>query len=855
MVIPFNDCIARPAEGARPPQLLRDHLFQVAEQWENNVGLYDKCNGPNTNVPKILCRLGGLLHDAGKARASWQKYVNNSQYSKKGKVFHSPVGAALFFYVSKKLVPCVESGFVTEKQVSSTDISVLRVGITLDIAGHHGEIRDINENTPWEPGFSLDHFDEMDLDGLFAFIVNNLGLSEMNLTAEEAVMYISKQAPSEWHKLSLVTLPKLRYQITRSPKRYHEAAKRCLKLRTSGLIVADRFDAARVVRTYLSPEMAGIASVKVANYLESKSHSALEGRANKELVSIRGTAQDYAVSAYLKHPEEGIYRLNLPTGLGKTMASLRVALTACAHGATERVIYVAPYISILSQATSEIRSATGLEVIQHHHLSVLESSDENEDVYLLTMESWQAPVVTTTFNQFFLALFPRRAQQTLRLDALRNAFIIVDEAQIIDAGVWKVFLKMIESLVEQVNCQVLFITATMPPVENGLSKAPFSLSPENIEVKPRYEVVKEPEVFDSDRLIDEVVSTLTEGKHVAVVLNTVKNTSRLFSLLQDKLCDIGMLEGTRLYHLSGAMTPLHKSYVIEAIRNDLEFSGTIKGFVKDALPDCTEQIRQPSGEWCLGDLKENGYHYPVAVVCTQVLEAGVDLSFDCIFRELPIMPSIVQVAGRANRHGEKESLSQVRVFRFVDDHGKEPRDYVYRSSVWREETDRILDQTGGWLESDSSGLLEEFFEECYERAPGEAFLDWLVDCAVGNGSALRRVVPFEEYRKPIDVFLPLEDWITPSIKDVMKSFGIDGVDGIYDRYLEPGFVSNMPFVKRKRFFALMQHFTVPVDWKTAKRIADRHGDSTLWRLIDCDYYDRHTGLSDVGVSDFSYYEI
>ncbi len=834
VVIQFGKCIARPAEGGKPPQLLCDHLFQVAERWGNAKKSSCGVKGEEAKMYQELLRLGGLLHDAGKARASWQDYIRSTKKSGRGRVFHSPAGAALFFYASKKLLEaCVSEGVVTEDYVRSTEISALRAGVTLDIAGHHGGIKDVEGIPPWEGGFSLDQLEEMDIDGLFDFVLGHTGVPEMELTAQEAVMYINEKASEDWHKLSLVTLPRLRREILRAPDRYSEAARRCLKLRTSGLIIADRLDAAGVKESCLCPETAKAAIDKVSKYLEGKSFSALRDGAAQDLVCMRKTAQDYAISTYLERPREGIYRLNLPTGLGKTMASLRVALAACAQGFAQRIVYVAPYISILSQATSEIRAATGLEVIQHHHLSVLDLPDKAEDTYLLTMESWQAPVVTTTFNQFFLSLFPRRAQQTLRLGALQNAFIIIDEAQIIDAGAWKLFLKMTESLVKEVGCQVLFITATMPPVENGLSRAPFSLTDKNVRVRPRYEIIQEHESFDSDRLVSEVVSSLAGGKHVAVVLNTVKNVSRVFSLLQERLCVPGMLDGVRLHHLSGAMTPLHKSYVIDTIRKDLEF----------------KQSSETSGP----GREEVSRVVPVVVVSTQVLEAGVDLSFDCIFRELPVMPSIVQVAGRANRHGEKHSPSQVRVFRFLDENGKEPRIYVYKSPVWREETDRILDDTGSWRENESSKLLETFFEECYSRAPGEAFLDWLVDGAVGNGSALRRVVPFEEQSKPIDVFVPLGEWITPSTTCVMESFGISSAEDIYNKYLEPGFVAKMSFIDRKRFFALMQHFTVSVDWKKAMRIADRHDDSPVWLLVNLDYYDRQTGLADVGVSDFSHY--
>lgn len=848
VVIPFGECIARPGMPGRPPQLLSDHLLSVARNW---VLLSRECYSDEAAAACLkqeLLVLGGLLHDAGKARASWQEYILSSSADKRGRVFHSPTGSALFFYVSHVfLSKCVEKGFVTQTEVHSSEVRAFRAGIALDIASHHGELKDLEDEPPWDRGFFQEHLDEIDLSGLFRFLEMNVSIGRLDLSAEGARTYLNGEALDEWNRLSLITIPKIKRELMKSRDRYLEAARRCVKVRTSGLILADRFDAGRLERSFLSSDMAEAAISKVNLYLNEKASRALLGGASEDIVATRREAQEYAVAKYLEYPDEGIYRLNLPTGMGKTMASLKVALNACAHGITERIVYVAPYISILSQATDEIRKSTGLDVIQHHHLSSLGSYGSNddsqeqhdrlrsdghvdlvEDDYLLTMESWQAPVVTTTFNQFFLALFPKRAQQTLRISALRNAFIVIDEAQIIGANAWKLFLHMVEAVVEEMGAQVLFITATMPPVENGLSKPPFSLTYDQVRVRPRYVVESEKEVFDVARLVEALIESIAEGDNVAVVMNTINGAAKVFSTLQKQLTEMQMADHVQIYHLSGAMTPLHKSYVIDLVRSVLE-----------------SNARVPSSS--------SGFR-PVVVVSTQVLEAGVDLSFDRVYRELPVLPSIIQVAGRANRHGEKSDPSQVRVFRFVDERGIETRRYVYKSAIWREETDRIVEATSGWGEEDSARLLEMFFLECYSRAPAETFLEWLIEGAAENGKALRSVVPFEEYSKPVDVFVPIEDWVTPLISKAMRSFGADIPDDMYNRYLEPGFVAQMSFLERKRFFAVMQHFTVSVDWRKAMRIADGVSGTSLWRLVDTRYYDLCTGLADITESDFAYFE-
>src|SRR5690606_21637679 len=124
-------------------------------------------------------------------------------------------------------------------------------------------------------------------------------------------------------------------------------------------------------------------------------------------------------------------------------------------------VYVAPHVSILSQAAEQIRKATLLDVMEHHHLSVAVREDMDEGMYLV-MESWQSPVVATTFHQLFRALFPRRAQHTLRLPALERAVVILDEPQMIDPAMWNVLLSMLEAAHREMGTQTLLVTATLP---------------------------------------------------------------------------------------------------------------------------------------------------------------------------------------------------------------------------------------------------------------------------------------------------------------------------------------------------------------------------------------------------------
>jgi len=181
----------------------------------------------------------------------------------------------------------------------------------------------------------------------------------------------------------------------------------------------------------------------------------------------------------LGHPDQHVFTLLLPTGYGKTLTGLRVALEAVRTGRCKRMVYVAPYISILSQSANVIEKATGLRVFLHHHLSILAMGDnpkkpkkvdpkkaredgqrEDHQPYDL-LDTWQAPIVATTFNQLFRALFPARAQECLRIPALDGAFVFIDEPQIVNVKVWCAFLRAMAVVAGERKCQVLFCTGAV----------------------------------------------------------------------------------------------------------------------------------------------------------------------------------------------------------------------------------------------------------------------------------------------------------------------------------------------------------------------------------------------------------
>ena len=213
---------------------------------------------------------------------------------------------------------------------------------------------------------------------------------------------------------------------------------------------------------------------------------------------------------------------------------------------------------------------------------------------------------------------------------MRQAFVIVDEPQIIDVRYWNVFLRILGVLAEQLDFQVLFTTATLPPMDSGLLHPVVKLAPQ-IRPSGRFELSVEREGLGVECVAERAVEAAKRVGSVAVVMNTVRDAVEVYR----QICSTAT-DGTGIYCLTALMLPTHKARVIQSIQADLK------------------------------------RHKRIIAVCTQILEAGVDLSFQTILRALPILPSAAQVAGRANRHGEKHR-SQVILFPFLREDGQDSR--------------------------------------------------------------------------------------------------------------------------------------------------------------------------------------
>lgn len=310
--------------------------------------------------------------------------------------------------------------------------------------------------------------------------------------------------------------------------------------------------------------------------------------------------------------------LDMPTGSGKTLCSLKLAL----ESGKKRIIYVIPYTSIIEQTANKFEKMFGdvLPVLQHHSNYSYDGNTEEEkktaEKLKRTCENWDAPLIITTSVQFFQSIYHYKGSALRKLHNLRDSVIVFDEIHLIPTELLRPCLKAVGYITKYLNSEALFLSATMPDYSKLFDKfLPDVNYNKLVTDRTNFKYFKKCEYKDMGRTtLETIAENASRCKNALIVVNTKKTAAELYSLVQGEK-----------YHLSANMTPAHRSRVIEVVRKKLE-----------------------NGE-------------PITVVSTSLVEAGVDLDFNTVFRQLSGLDSILQAGGRCNREG-KDDKGYVYVF-------------------------------------------------------------------------------------------------------------------------------------------------------------------------------------------------
>jgi len=598
---------------SHPDMLLKDHLEQVMRtgifRFEQN-----RIFGQYSSLLKVIL----AFHDLGKGSQYFQSYLlDNAPRSNLSR--HSEFSALWAYYYCK----------------SELNLDILESLIAyICIKSHHSDLKDLSELLAMDlcPNELLEiseAVDYVELNSILFTLGFNASLSQSSFS--QLVSFLDKQSLSSQYR-------KIKPQITSVHWIY-------VNYLFSILIWADKYSA--IFQHIIKVKSDRNWHIK---YVDTYKASLPPGI---------GLISEIRNKAYIELSENLLditkgYTINMPTGSGKTINSLKVALELRKKNPNlQRIIYCLPFTSIIDQnqkVFEDILSLSSVEissdlVLAHHHLADLEYKTDseyasNESEYLV--ETWESELVVTTFVQLLSSCLSVRNHCLKRFHRLANAIIILDEVQNIPHHYWYLLRHVLKLIMEHLNSVVVLVTATLPmifePQEDGMielaqNKKEWFSGLNRIEIdttalKKAIELPALAEMITTDFYNDPKLNRL-------IILNTIQSSLDLYASLTQLLPD------AELIYLSSNVVPKHRLERINHIRQN-----------------------RSSG---------------IIIVSTQVVEAGVDIDVDAVYRDLAPLDSIIQAAGRCNRN---ETKGRSRVVLFELEKEKKPFwKYIYDETL------------------------------------------------------------------------------------------------------------------------------------------------------------------------------
>lgn len=661
--------IAHQRKSDQAVQSLENHLNEVsdiAKSLAGKIGLQEQGE------------LIGLLHDLGKYSKAFQDYLKSAvglidpdeddyvdAKRKKGKIDHSTAGAQLVWQELS------QRGQVGE---------IVGQILALCIASHHSGLIDClsaDANT-----FGADQF------------TKRINKSDDLTHLEEAVTNMDDAIKVRFRELLnkpelIDSVKKFLHRIVKIEGKSEQTIRFKVGLLArylfSCLIDADRINSADFEKPHTAKARRHGQYTQWATLIHRLdahlSHFTVETRMDELRLNISQHCRDKAENG------KGIYTLTVPTGGGKTLASLRFALHHAEKHNMERVIYAIPFTSIIDQNVDVVRevlepnsfcwfkqsdrqnahhaaSATlgedliesGTLVLEHH--SNLMPEEATWKTKLLA-ENWDAPVIYTTNVQMLETLFGAGTRGARRLHQLANAVLVFDEIQTLPVNCIHLFCNALNFLVEHCGTTVVLCTATQPLLNQvEPSKGALRFAPDN-EIMPDvgelFRQLKRVEVLNQRKAggwtFEEVATLalreLKKCQSCLVIVNTKQSAQAIFQRCRDE-------PELAAFHLSTNMCPTHRRHILAVVRQRL------------------------------------AAHLPTLCVSTQLIEAGVDVDFGVVIRSVAGLDSIAQAAGRCNRHDLRE-IGYVYVVNLSEERVDMLKDIACGQRV----TERILDEFEG----------------------------------------------------------------------------------------------------------------------------------------------------------------
>jgi CRISPR-associated endonuclease/helicase Cas3 len=654
---------------SHPDKLLIDHLRNVGLLCKNTIQS-KKINSNIFNLnDEILANFSfitGVSHDFGKGTINFQNYINEKEEKRKSSLKNNPetrhgLLSSLFTY------------FVIKESLKDLKFEFLAMLGYFVVKKHHGNLGDVTDEI-------------LDLDDKNVEILNRqinyLCLEELKLIYLELLPNIDIIKFISTYKIIIKEIKSNRrtfsdhLQNEKSIQRDAPGLQYYLltQLFYSILLNSDKLDASGIKEIDRNN---AIPIDLVDNYRIIKGYD----KPNNKMDIIRNEIySDVIGELKTLSLDNNIYSLNVPTGTGKTLTALSFSLKLRDRIKNERhfmpkIIYSLPFLSIIDQnfevfedVFKKVQGYTPTTdiLLKHHHLSdIFYETNENVEYdtskSLLLIEGWNSEIIVTTFIQLFHSLISNKNRSLRKFHNIINSIVILDEVQSIPHEYWLLFKEVISLFSKCFNTYFIFVTATQPLIFDESKKEIVELVTnkkyyfdkfDRIELTPNLQ----PLLLNNFKEIIRRDVEENKDNNFLIVLNTINSSKSVYQYLESlKIAD------TKLYYLSTNITPYQRLDRINDIRNN--------------------KARK-------------------IIVSTQLIEAGVDIDVDTVYRDFSTMDSINQVSGRCNRNYSEGKKGLVKLF-ILKDENKEYYRYIYSPF--------LIDKTKEVLKEAPERISENYF--------------------------------------------------------------------------------------------------------------------------------------------------
>lgn len=651
-------------------------LLARKDEEGNTQALYDHLHGAGRLASGFedefadISRTAAVLHDVGKVAQQFQTYLLSDD-GHRGDVQHARQGAFV-----------VNDFFESKGEIEEIAKEILE----LAISKHHGGLPDCIDESG-NRAFLLGFTESDKSNEKYAYQEIKRGLNGLALdlqsnfrgSAEDIACFLKKIKSLRLSKDSIYFYLGL-----------------LVKLIYSRLVDADRTDAACFeTRKQYRPN-----AVDWQNLISRLDKNMRSFDSSSEINRIRHQINEQCCLAGAR--ETGIYRLSIPTGGGKTLASLNFALHHALKTGKRRIIYVIPYLSITTQTAKTFRDVLGLNsdsdvLLEHYSTAGMQRSadvadnassefeDAGEHQRKLAAERWDNPIIVTTMVEFLETVMSARGTKLRKFHNMADSVIIFDEIQSLPMNTINLFNEIVSFLSKITNSTILLCSATQPLLEKTkrenllLSEKPDLIAEtESYEDKlRRTRIVASAENKSCDELGQIIYQQARKNGNCLAIVNLKKEAREIFQCLER----LDVNHEFELIHLSTAMCGRHRT-------------------------DCLNRI---------GALLDPGNPKPVICVSTQLIEAGVDISFACVVRAMAGLDSIMQAAGRCNRNGESVEPKNVYVYPLKDEDSMER--YLPDIAMGKQLTLQIMENYPG-KDLLSSNILEQYYDMLLRKKDG-----------------------------------------------------------------------------------------------------------------------------------------